>query len=246
MSRVDGYTPANLKSYVRYTDLMSGRGTKRSPRWGVSAPAIKFPTLLSLLRTGSIVSESQRALTSLTLVEEFRDVPTYRQFLGAGVLPRLFLYRNTDSFPNAWLVPDAEVCESPEEDRRMTTLDFRQEVLLPRGSRPLNGGEPYRAVPISRHGTDLISMEMETRRPSYLCLSEIWAPGWRATDNGASVEVARINTTFRGIYLEPGKHSLRLSYWPPGIGVGLVVSATTAVVLIAVALSAKKRRLGSV
>jgi hypothetical protein len=246
VSRVDGYTPVNLTSYVRYIDLLRGRSKTAWPRWGITVPSIQHPSLLSLLNTDFLISESPRALTSLTLVEEFRDVPVYRQFLGSRVLPHLFLYRNADSFPEAWLVPKAEVCESPEEDRRMTILDFRQEVLLPRGSRPLNGGELYRAVPISRHGPDLISIELETRRPSYLCLSEIWAPGWGATDNGERVHVARINTTFRGIYLEPGKHSVRLSYWPPGIGVGLVVSATTAVVLIAVALSAKRRRLGSV
>jgi len=246
MSRIDGYTPVNLKSYVHYLDLLRGRSNTSWPRWGITVPSVDYPALLSLLNTGFLISESPRVAQPFALSEEFRDVPVYRQFLGARVLPRLFLYRNTAPLPSAWLVPEIEICEPSEEDQRLISLDFRRKALLSPGARPLTGGEPYRAVPISRYASDLITIELDTRLPSYLCLSEIWAPGWTATDNGAPVEVARVNTAFRGVYLEPGKHSLRLSYRPPGMTAGVVVSATTAVVLIAVALSAKRRRLGSV
>jgi len=241
ISRVDGYTPVNLTSYVRYIDLLRGRSKTAWPRWGITVPSVKFPGLISLLRAGFVIAESPRTLTSLILVEEFRNVPVYRQFLGARVLPRLFLYRNTDSLPEAWLVPEAEVCGPMEEDQRLTAIDFRQKAILPPGAQPLSGGEPYRPIPISRHAPDRISIELETRRPSYLCLSEIWAPGWRATDNGAPVEVVRVNTTFRGIYLEAGKHSLRLNYWPPGMTAGLAISAATGILAV-IALVAGRTR----
>ena len=241
MPRIDGYTPVNLKSYVRYLDLLRGRSKTSWPRWGTTVPSVDCPALLSLLNTGFLISESPRVARPFALSEEFRNVPAYKQFLGARVLPRLFLYRNTAPLPSAWLVPEAEICGSSEEDQRLISLDFRQNALLPPGARPLTGGEPYRAVPISRYASDLITIELDTRRPSYLCLSEIWAPGWTATDNGAPVEVARVNTAFRGIYLDPGKHSLRMSYRPPGMTAGVVVSAATGILAV-IALVARQMR----
>jgi hypothetical protein len=240
LSRIGGYTPVNLISYVRHVDLIRGRSKTARPRWGVTVPSVKYPMLLSLLNTGFLISESSQVGPPFALSKEFRDVPVYRQFLGAGVIPRLFLYRNDDPLPEAWLVPEAVTCAPAEEDRMMTKLDFRSKALLPPGARTLSRGEPYRAVPISRIAPDLIGIDLETRLPSYLCLSEVWTPGWEATDRGKPVEVVRIDKILRGIYLDPGRHSLRLSYRPPGLRVGIVISILTAVALIAAASRARK------
>jgi hypothetical protein len=222
LSRIDGYAPVNLTSYVRYMDLARGRSKTAWPRWGVTAPSIEYPELLSLLNVGFLISPDPLTPTSLTLLDEFRDAPVYRQFLGAGVIPRLFLYRNGDSLPEA-------------EDRMMTEIDFKSKALLQPDARTLSGGEPYRSVPVSRHAPDLIGIDLETRLPSYLCLSEVWTPGWKATDGGKPVKVVRLNKIFRGVYLNSGKHSLRMSYHPPGLKVGIAISFLTAAALIAAA-----------
>ena len=240
ISRIDGYTPVNLKSYAYYMDLLTGGAKIRKPRWGITVPSLDHPALLSLLDTGFLISESPHVGPPFVLSKEFNDVPVYRQFLGAGVIPRLFLYRNGDSPSEAWLVPEAVVCPPSEEDRMLISLDSRQKALIPPGSRTLSGGEPYRLVPSSHPAPDLIGIDLETRHPSYLCLSEIWTPGWKATDNGKPVEVVRINKILRGIYLDPGKHSLRMSYRPPGMKVGIVISILTAAALGAAAIIGRK------
>jgi hypothetical protein len=240
-SRIDGYTPVNLKSYIHYLDILNDRQKVRRPRWGVTAASVVHPRLLSLLNTGFLISESPQVGPPFTIVEEFTDVPGYRQFLGAGTIPHLFLYQNDDPLPKAWLVPEAAACAPSEEDWLITSLDFRAMALVPPGAQTLSDGEPYRAVPVSRHAPDLIGIETETHLPSYLCLSEIWTPGWKATDNGKPVDVVRIDKIIRGIYLNSGRHSIRMSYHPPGLKVGAAISILTAAALIVTAALRNKR-----
>ena len=230
ISRVDGYTPVNFTAYARYLDLLSGVPGPL-PRWSLGASSVRAPGLLSLLGAGLVLSASPLDLPGLVPIGEFVDVPVYRQFMGGEIEPRLFLFRNRERLPRAWLVPRAEICPPEREERELTRLDPYAMTLVERGAHPLSEGEPFRPVPITRCAPGLVEIEVRTDRAAYLCTREIWAPGWTASDNGKPVAVVRTNGIFCGVYLPPGNHEVRVSYLPPGLVAGLAVSMLTAVVL---------------
>jgi hypothetical protein len=65
--------------------------------------------------------------------------------------------------------------------------------------------------------------------------------GWRALDEtGHRVALERFHTTFLSLRLPPGKHRVRLRYFPPGLRAGLAVSVST-LALIAAARVARAR-----
>jgi uncharacterized membrane protein YfhO len=80
-----------------------------------------------------------------------------------------------------------------------------------------------------------------TRR-SLLVLTDAWHPGWRATVDGREQPVYRVNYLFRGVFLEPGTHTILLSYGPPYLSRTAPVAAATAALLCLMLLWPLARR----
>ncbi|MDD5557718.1 MAG: YfhO family protein [bacterium] len=240
VSRADGYTPVNFEWYARFLDAAAGIRTSPLPRWSLTVPRVARPAMLSLLGTEWIISESPRLPPPYAPAAVFDDVPVFRQFIGRGVIPRLYLHRDPGMLPAAWLVPSAVRPPPGGERAALGMLDPRREAIVPRDAPPLAGGEPYRPVGMARHGPNRITMEVETGLPAYLCTGEVWAPGWTATAGGGPAPLVRVNGIFRGIRLESGRHAVRMRYRPPGLRAGLLVSCLTAAAL-AIACAAGRR-----
>jgi len=241
ISRIDGYTPVNFTHYVKYIDSLSGL-TNPYSRSSITSPKLARPELLSLLNAGFIVSESELAPSRFKLVARFNDVPAYKQFLGKTVVPEVLLYRNIGNLPRAWVVPGAEICPEGKGKERLPSIDPRGTALVPPAAPALSGGEPFRPVTLKQVTPNRLELELDTGRPSYLCLSEIWAPGWDAFDNGRRTEVLKIDTIFCGIFLPPGKHNLRLRYMPRGFLSGLCISISALAVITAFILAGRRRK----
>lgn len=51
-----------------------------------------------------------------------------------------------------------------------------------------------------------------------------YSEGWSAQADGRNIKVYRVNTAYLGVYLEPGDHTLKLSYTTPGAVAGRWIS----------------------
>jgi len=80
---------------------------------------------------------------------------------------------------------------------------------------------------------DRIVLRASTPRPALLVLADLFWPGWRVAVDGDEQRIYRVNYLFRGVSVAPGVHTVRWWYDPITFKVGAVVSATTAVLLIA-------------
>lgn len=65
---------------------------------------------------------------------------------------------------------------------------------------------------------------IETSQPGILCLSEIWFPSWKATLDGSSVDIHRVNWSLRGIEIPAGKHTLELHFISNSYETGRTIS----------------------
>jgi hypothetical protein len=140
------------------------------------------------------------------------------EVLGAGPGPRL-------------VAGTATVADDHEALRRLadsaipadTVLVTPGELARIDGEAP-SGGEGGRVV-AATHRTNSSTVEVEVPVRQWLVLPVNWHAGWRAELDGDAVPVIRVDFQRLAVLVEPGRHTVELSFRPPGWRAGLVVSA---------------------
>jgi hypothetical protein len=112
-------------------------------------------------------------------------------------------------------------------------IDPRNEILLEEDVLPDGPRAAFRPADIVEYTANRVCIEVETSRPGYLFLSDVWYPGWSADIDGEPVAVLRANLAFRAVPLPPGRHRVTFRYQPPGLALGSLIALLTAGVLIA-------------
>ena len=72
---------------------------------------------------------------------------------------------------------------------------------------------------------------VESDGPGFLVVRSSHARGWRATVDGRATDVLRADGRHRAVAVAAGRHELVLRYHPPGLALGLALSAASAVAL---------------
>jgi hypothetical protein len=176
------------------------------------------------------------------VAEEHSFKPVYdgaaRVFEYDDVLPRAALYFHDDVMKN-----------SSDVLRRLAdpSLDIFQSVVL--SSSDLNKNELQtlsdvnRAAPrrvsrakITSYESQVVSIEASLDQPGILMLNDTAYPGWIAYIDNRPARWFAADYLFRGVLLEPGRHSVRFEYRPTSFYVGAAISAATLAVLAVVSL----------
>ena len=67
-------------------------------------------------------------------------------------------------------------------------------------------------------------LEFEANGPGLLVLSEVYAPDWVATLDGAATAIWRTDGTLRGVIVPWGRHTIELTYQPRRVLAGAIIS----------------------
>ncbi len=157
---------------------------------------------------------------------EFMDVGWVAQAPGVGsLLPE---YQPVARPRRVRIVPVADAACSPSQALAAITggeVDLEMEVMIePQDcSVPLEAGGSGEAA-IVREGSRFVEIEARGERGGWLILSDTYYPGWRAFADGAAVELVPANVAFRGLWLPPGEHLVRLEYRPFSFLIGSAAS----------------------
>lgn len=92
---------------------------------------------------------------------------------------------------------------------------------------------------ISYDGANHFSGNIKTTDDRILCIPFAYSKGWKATDNGKSVKVIKVNGMFCGIVLKSGTHNIKLNYTTPGLKIGACISLISLIILIVISRSRK-------
>ena len=92
---------------------------------------------------------------------------------------------------------------------------------------------------ISYDGANHFSGNIKTTDDRILCIPFAYSKGWKATDNGKSVKVIKVNGMFCGIVLKSGTHNIKLNYTTPGLKIGACISLLSLIILIVISRSRK-------
>jgi hypothetical protein len=88
---------------------------------------------------------------------------------------------------------------------------------------------------------DELRLEVRSEKPTWLVVLDSWDPGWSASIDGRATDIVRADYNFRAVRVPAGTSTVTMSYQPPGLVLGAVVSGVT-VALIGVALVAPPLR----
>jgi len=90
---------------------------------------------------------------------------------------------------------------------------------------------------VEEHWTDQqVSADVGDTRPGLLIVSQAWFPGWRATVDGRPTPVVRADGLLQGVPVPAGNHHVTISYHPPGLRWGALLTVLTAAALAVWAL----------
>jgi len=161
------------------------------------------------------------------------------------------VYENLRVMPRAWLV--SEVLNAKAEE----VLQTIQSSRLPDG-RIFNPSETalveepfaFKAKERDERATaqvvHLSNTRMEVRTnsltPSFLILSDVYYPGWKATIDGVPKHIFQTNYVLRGIMIPSGRHVIQLVFRPQSFFYGAGISAGSSLLLILLFFQSRLRK----
>jgi hypothetical protein len=86
-----------------------------------------------------------------------------------------------------------------------------------------------------------VEVEIAVSAPSLLVVTDAWHPDWRATDNGKAARIHRVNYLQRGVWLEEGRHLVRMEFRPACVFAGRWLTLAGLVGFAALVFLARRR-----
>jgi len=154
-------------------------------------------------------------------------------------LGKVAIFENTRALPRAWLAV-GELMATGEEQLNIirsgktpagAPWDPLEQALVEMRTRLdyTKDGGPSKShtAEVTLAQSSRIDVKTESATPSLLVLSENHYPGWRASVDGRTTEIIRVNYNQRGVALPAGKHLVTFIYRPISVLVGRAVSLIT-------------------
>ncbi len=148
------------------------------------------------------------------------------------------VYRNRRVMPRAFFVAEVRAASASDAARAIAdgTVDVRRVALidrgLPAGEMPEAGDTALDEIDVTHYRDEYVEIHTNASGRRLLVLSDLDYPGWKATVDGASVPIHRVNVAFRGVTVPAGRHVVRFAYEPMSFCVGAGLSALAALTVI--------------
>ncbi len=178
----------------------------------------------------------------------YRIKPASTQDPGAVYQDALWkVYEDKNAFPRAWVVHKT-IAESSDDGAFLRLnqpgIDLHGIAVIQTPlSHPLESAAGGDYVSFNSYQPDSMSLDVTARGTGLLILSEFYYPGWRATLNGKTVEIHKVDGGLRGIVVPAGATHVTLEYVPVSsyVGSGLAVATFAAVFFAWIVLHHKRR-----
>ncbi|MCC7447132.1 MAG: YfhO family protein [Anaerolineae bacterium] len=156
-----------------------------------------------------------------------------------GITDNNFYYRRKDAFPRVWIAKNIVV--EPNDDavreRIASGKDNLQDAVFV--DRPVDCPSKGGTAAITDYRPDSVTIKT-SGDGGLLALSDQFYPGWQATVDGQPATIVRTDTTFRGVCVPGGDHTVRYEYRPIMLYGGVSVSVAGWLVVL-VLISIRRR-----
>jgi hypothetical protein len=203
---VFGHNPLRLAVFARATGVGDTVAIPEQRTFSPLFPSYRsaLADLLGLrfIATGVPVEEIDRSLAAgdLTLIARTTDA---------------YVYENPRALPRVMLLTDCRRADFEALIREGGwPVDPRRTVLLERIPTHFRSSAAAGSARIVRYANDEVEVETQAPAGGILVLNDAWHPWWRASVDGAAVEILRANVLFRAVVVPPGEHRVRFTFHP--------------------------------
>ena len=88
------------------------------------------------------------------------------------------------------------------------------------------------AVTLKQYAPNRLVYDVNASKEGIVVFSEIYYPGWTATDNGQEVELGRVNYVLRALRVKAGHHNIVLEFNPKSITITETIAYIAAAILL--------------
>lgn len=241
LEQVDGIDPSQLRWAANYIGLASGC---MASGYGVTLPYLPHSADPSTACRDAVPdTQLLGLLNACLLVAKFPIRTPGLAFKGQAA--GNYYYRNQHCLPRAFVMARTEPVANWQaaHERLAKGHDLAKSALV-EDDQTLNGASGWHPATIAERSPNHLIVHAETTQPALLVLGEVWYPGWHATVDGIERPIVRVNGIVRGVYLDPGAHTIVWRFRPASLRWGAAVTLCALAGLLAALLPARWRRRG--
>lgn len=238
VSNIVGYNPLMLSDYLQYliysdygrmlTGNASSRITSKGNVFGLQRPDAPLTRLLSIDGTFTFRKT------------EHGYVSSYQRFSRSS--PRVFLAHDKRVISDREKLLSTLSSPGFKAEEEILFLEEPSPAAMPPGRSGSGKGSGKESAEITFFSPDLISINCNVIRPSYLFVGEIFYPGWKARVDGNPRTVLRGDYIFRVVQLFPGERNIQLGFSPDSFTTGYLISGIALIACVVIAVFSYKRR----
>jgi len=209
------------------------------------------PNVLNLLGVRYLLLQLQQPRVELLGWKLVWSGRIPQQFIQRGTnsldLP-VAIYENLHALPRAFVLGQTIVIPRGKGSIEVVAKSNpRDGVVVSRDLLPPGPRQGFAPAKITEYRGSRVTISAHLDAPGYLVLTDANAPGWTArlssAPNTPELPIQSVYTSLRGIPLPAGDHTVTMTYQPPGLIIGSILSLITG--LIAVVVWVVERRLTS-
>jgi len=138
---------------------------------------------------------------------------------------------------NGWFVDKiGYVADANAEYAEVGKIDVRHEAVADKQFEAVLGqakvNDSTATVKLDKYEPNNLQYTVNSKNGGIVVFSEIYYPGWKATVDGQSVELGRVNYILRAVNVKPGKHIVVLDFHPTSISTTETIAYISIVILL--------------
>jgi hypothetical protein len=138
---------------------------------------------------------------------------------------------NPESNGNAWFVSTVKWANSPNEEIELIgEIDTKKTAVIAQEDKIYFQGKALQPdstafINLVKYQADELEFNTQSKTPQLAVLSEIYYPkGWKMFVDDQEVPYVKANYLLRAVYVQAGKHTVRMIFVPEGIATGKLIS----------------------
>lgn len=237
---LDSYNSLNNPSYQNFLQKFGYSASSSVIKWN----ATDLPYLADMLSVKYLLTKnSVDTLQHLKLVEKYGDVSVFKR---ESFLPLGFTY---DSYISLSIINQLSSADRERALIQGAALEEAPPIKLKELLRiaPTEDDDNFRAN-LKKEVLNLVKMEedritgnIHIANDKLLFLSIPFDPGWSAYVNGVESKIHKVNYGFSGLYLNQGDNFVELTYTPPYMKAGAVISILCGIMITLWAIRSKRK-----
>jgi hypothetical protein len=193
-----------------------------------ASPNLTYPNFINLLNIKYLLSSQILKTPWTQQVYEAEGIYVYQNI---NYLPRGFPVYNWQVMKDQSRI--LEILKQPDFDAREKIFLDETPPKMPSDTL-IVASEPVIPAKVLDDEVNRFSVEVEMQKDGFLVLSENYYPAWKAYVDGKEAKIYKADYLFRAIYLNKGRHTLRLVYDSKNYNIAKSWTLLTCLLMVAI------------